>query len=80
MQSTFYDNITLNIRYGWGSFDNSTDNSLLGDTGAEGGPVAGDPIDYSTLKSWLTADALSSEGNFIHSAAAFTFELFRISG
>jgi autotransporter passenger strand-loop-strand repeat protein len=53
------DNITINIGYGWGTFNNTVDPNLTGSTGAEGGPLNGDNISYSTLKSWLTANVNS---------------------
>jgi hypothetical protein len=56
IEQTFTDNITLNIRYGWGTFNNNQDASLNGFAGAEGAPVAGDHLAYSTLKNWLSND------------------------
>ena len=53
------DNITINIGYGWGTFNSTVDPNLTGSTGAEGGPLNGDNISYSTLKSWLTANVNS---------------------
>src|SRR5262249_33852707 len=38
------DNITINIAYGWGTFDNTVDPTLTGSTGAEGGPINGDNV------------------------------------
>src|SRR3984893_4374123 len=58
-EQTFSGNITLNIQYGWGTFDGSVDPNLTGSTGAEGGEVNGGDIPYSTLKSWLSADVNS---------------------
>jgi autotransporter passenger strand-loop-strand repeat protein len=54
-------NITLNIRYGWGSFDNITQSNLTapGSNGAEGGDLNGSVVSYSTLKGWLTANVNS---------------------
>ena len=61
LEQAFTDNVTLNVRYGWGTFNNTTYSPLIGATGAVGGPVSGDPAAYSTLKSWLTADATSTQ-------------------
>ena len=52
----FPGNYTVNIRYGWGTWDNQVDPGLLDMSGAEGGPVTGTTVSYATLKSWLTAD------------------------
>ncbi|MGE5272035.1 MAG: NF038122 family metalloprotease [Thiohalocapsa sp.] len=57
----FSDNITLNIRYGWGSYDNVIDPSLSGSDGAYAQALQGDSVSYATVKSWLTADATSSD-------------------
>jgi hypothetical protein len=60
LDQTFIDNITLNIRYGWGSFNNVTDSTLTNATDAVGGPISPDHVDYSTLRSWLSADENSA--------------------
>jgi hypothetical protein len=52
----FPGNYTINLRYGWGTWDNQVDPGLTGLSGAEGGPVNGTTVSYATLKSWLTAD------------------------
>ena len=52
----FPGNYTINIRYGWGTWDNQVDPGLYGLSGAEGGPVNGTTVSYATLQSWLTAD------------------------
>jgi hypothetical protein len=58
---TFIDNITINVRYGWGTLNGVVDtNSLIGSAGAEGESF-GDDVAYSTVKSWLTAGARSSD-------------------
>jgi hypothetical protein len=57
LEQAFSDNITLNITYGWGTIGGSAINSAntaLG--GANGFNVA-----YSTVKSWLAADAKSAD-------------------
>jgi hypothetical protein len=53
----FPGNYTVNIRYGWGTWDNQVDPGLRNANGAEGGPVTGTTVSYATVKSWLTADA-----------------------
>jgi hypothetical protein len=53
----FPGNYTLNIRYGWGTWDNQVDPNLAFANGAEGGPVNGTTVSYATVKSWLTASA-----------------------
>ena len=63
LQQAFRDNITLNIRYGWGTFNNSGDPGLIGSSGAEAAPVSGDAISYQLLRSWLVADASSQADN-----------------
>ena len=55
-QELFPGNYTVNIRYGWGTWDNQVDPGLTRVSGAEGGPVNGTTVSYATLKSWLTAD------------------------
>ena len=58
----FAGNYVVNIRYGWGTFDNET-NSELSDPGvfSIGGPVNNTSVSYATIKSWLTADATLSD-------------------
>ena len=55
--NSFPGNYTVNIRYGWGTWDNQVDPGLRNANGAEGGPVTGTTVSYATVKSWLTADA-----------------------
>ena len=59
LEQTFTNNITINIRYGWGTWDNAPD-GLIGVNGAIGGPVADAFESYSNLKSWLTAAATTT--------------------
>ena len=54
---TFSDNITVNIRYGWGTLDNSADPNLTNQAEALGESLAGNSVSYSTLKSWLASSA-----------------------
>src|SRR4051812_18179520 len=57
LEQAFSDNITLNITYGWGTTGGSpitNANTALG--GANGFSVA-----YSTVRSWLSADARSTD-------------------
>lgn len=56
----FAGNYTVNIDYGWGTFDSQTNSSLTNPNSGDfslGGAVNGTEISYSTVKSWLTADA-----------------------
>jgi hypothetical protein len=57
-----YDNLfagdyTVNITYGWGTFDNQPDNELAGAQVSLGGSENNDFVSYATLKTWLTDDA-----------------------
>ncbi len=56
LEQTFTNNITINIRYGWGTWDNAPD-GLIGVDSALGGPVADAFESYANVKSWLTAAA-----------------------
>ncbi|MBV8774066.1 MAG: NF038122 family metalloprotease [Deltaproteobacteria bacterium] len=55
IQHTFTDNITLNIRYGWGTYDNQDDRSLHNLAGAIGGAISSEFLSYSDVKAWLAA-------------------------
>jgi V8-like Glu-specific endopeptidase len=61
LQQAFSDNVTINIRYGWGTYNNTVDSKLTGAASAEGGFLAGDYVPYATAKSWLTAHGSSSQ-------------------
>jgi hypothetical protein len=61
LEQDFSGNFTVNIRYGWGTWDNQADPGLAGSTGAEGGPVNGTLVSYQTLKSWLTGAETSPD-------------------
>jgi len=63
LEANFSDPITVNIRYGWGTYNNQTDARLIGGSFAEGGDLGGQNVTYATLKSWLTADASSAQDN-----------------
>ena len=59
----FPGNYTVNISYGWGTFDNGPEDVLTNtNSGAFslGGADNSSLVSYSTLKSWLTAGATSS--------------------
>ena len=59
-EQDFPGNYTVNITYGWGTFDNQADPELTNaNSGAfsEGGIDNFDDVSYATLKSWLSADA-----------------------
>jgi hypothetical protein len=63
IEAAFSDPITINIRYGWGTYNNQPASNLIGGNFAEGGDIGGQNVDYPTLKSWLTSDASSTEDN-----------------
>jgi hypothetical protein len=63
IEANFSDPITLNIRYGWGTYNNQAAPNLIGGNFAEGGDLGGQSVAYSTLRSWLTADASSTQDN-----------------
>jgi hypothetical protein len=58
----FPGNYNVNISYGWGTFDNSPSSVLTSSTSGAyslgGGTLV--PVDYSQLKGWLIASAVSS--------------------
>jgi hypothetical protein len=57
-------NYTLNIRYGWGTFNNQADASLTNPNSGDfsiGGTVGSTVVTYTTLKKWLSADATLSD-------------------
>jgi hypothetical protein len=57
LQQTFSDNITLNISYGWGTIGGDP----ITETNTALGGAFGFNIGYSTVKSWLAADAKSAD-------------------
>jgi Bacterial pre-peptidase C-terminal domain len=65
IEASFSDPITLNIRYGWGTYNNQVDPALIGGNFAEGGDnfQTHQVVAYSTLRSWLTSDASSTQDN-----------------
>jgi hypothetical protein len=65
IEANFSDPITLNIGYGWGTYNNRVDPQLTGGNFAEGGDnfQTHQNVAYSTLRSWLTADASSTQDN-----------------
>jgi hypothetical protein len=65
LDSTFRDNITVNIRYGWGTENNVPVADLMNQNDASGIPEAGNfAVSYSTLKSWLSASAAALPGGY----------------
>jgi autotransporter passenger strand-loop-strand repeat protein len=60
LDSLVTNNITLNITYGWGTYDNQTLSELQGGDLAVGGYLNGNYEYYSTVKSWLDASATSA--------------------
>jgi hypothetical protein len=61
IEQDFSGSYTVNIRYGWGTWDNQVDPGLAGVNGAEGGPVNGTLVSYQTLESWLTTAGTSPD-------------------
>ena len=60
----FPGNYTVNIRYGWGTYDNVADDELTSSSSGAasiGGTLGGDDETYATVKSWLAADASLSD-------------------
>lgn len=60
LDQTFIDPISVNIRYGWGTYNNTTDSELTNANLAIGGPLATDHVSYATLTSWLSDDENSA--------------------
>jgi hypothetical protein len=60
----FPGNYTVNITYGWGTFDNQPDpvlNNPSSGVFSEGGVIGYTDVSYATVKSWLTAYASLSD-------------------
>ena len=75
LDQDFTDNITINIRYGWGTFDNASGGGIPA-TGAEGGPLDETTITYGQLRTALLdkptlANDLSTLASLPVSTAAF---------
>src|SRR5947207_4438771 len=64
IQQSFTDSITLNIRYGWGTYNDQPDASLINFAGALGGAVSADFVSYSVLRAWLVAKPVLSQDEF----------------
>ncbi len=63
LEQTITDNITLNLRYGWGTYNNAYDPNLNTSTiESIGGPVQGTLLSYNAVKNLLVAKA-ASEGD-----------------
>src|SRR5215472_2001297 len=60
LDQTFIDPISVNIRYGWGTYNNTTDSELTNANLAIGGPLATDHVSYATLTGWLSDDENSA--------------------
>jgi Ca2+-binding RTX toxin-like protein len=58
--AAFTVDITINSRYGWGSYSNYTDPSLTNSGGAYGNAMQGQSYSYDTVKGWLTDDATTA--------------------
>ena len=60
----FLGNYTVNITYGWGTYDNQINTELTtpnNGIGSIGGVIDGTDVSYATVKNWLTADATLSD-------------------
>jgi len=59
LDQDFPGNYTVNITYGWGTYDNQPNTALTTDSGdfSLGGSLGYEDISYATIKAWLTADA-----------------------
>jgi hypothetical protein len=60
----FPGNYTVNITYGWGTFDNTPNSELTNPNSGDfslGGPEGDYDISYATIKAWLTANATLSD-------------------
>jgi hypothetical protein len=76
LEQDFSGNFTVNIRYGWGTWDNQVDPGLAGESGAEGGPVNGTLVSYQTLKSWLTGAETSPDQELAYASLPTTTSSF----
>ena len=72
----FLGNFTVNITYGWGTYDNQTNSKLTtanNGISSIGGTENSATVSYATVKSWLTANAtLSDQQAAVASLAANT--------
>jgi hypothetical protein len=62
-EQDFPGNYDVNISYGWGTFDNSPESALTDPSSGVyslGGGGSSTPVSYSQIKTWLTANAVSS--------------------
>jgi hypothetical protein len=60
----FAGNYTVNINYGWGTFNGQASSGLTNPNSGDfalGGEVNSTEVSYATLKSWLTANALLND-------------------
>ena len=53
LQQNFTNNITINIRYGWGTWNNRRDPALANTTTSLGGALLADYVNYVDVKNWL---------------------------
>ncbi|MGY2050508.1 NF038122 family metalloprotease [Methylobacterium sp. JK268] len=76
IEQNFSDPVTINLRYGYGSFRNVIDNSLTGSGGAYANSDAGTTGNYTTVTGWLvndrtTADDFSSYNALPNNSSSF---------
>lgn len=70
LSAAFTDNITINLRVGWGSANNVVDSSLNGSGSAYAGGLNGTRVSLSTVKSWLTSSSTSTNDTQAYSTLA----------
>lgn len=58
-EQDFSGNYTLNIAYGWGTYENQAMAALTNASGSLGGVLDGVYVSYATLDGWLAANATS---------------------
>jgi hypothetical protein len=76
IEQNFSDPVTINLRYGYASFRNVVDPSLVGSGGAYANTDAGTTGNYNTVAGWLsgdrtTADDFTAYANLPASSASF---------
>jgi len=61
IEQNFSDPVTINLRYGYASFRNSVDSSLIGSSGAYANTDNGTTGNYSTTTGWLVGDRTTAD-------------------
>jgi hypothetical protein len=60
-EQDFTGNYTVNISYGWGTYDNQAMAALTNVSGSLGGVLNGVYVSYSTVDDWLSADPTGAD-------------------